>query len=151
MSEQTRTDRLTALFRRLGPGLDAVELAEALAAEGVDFVEEPVRDEQPIPVDNGRPHVMPRVLQFMLDRYRLGIHRYGVGLQAFNRRRSIRDAREELADGLAYLTQFEQEQEEIAETALALLREMDRAGLGSHTTIGPVSRRLRELLRLAGY
>ena len=149
----TQINALAALLRQVDGRheLGAAALAEALVALGVTVSTDPVVDDQPTPIDNGRPFVQPAALPFMLDRFRLGVHRYKVGLQPFNRRKSIRDLKDEIGDALNYVTQFEYEQAEIAETAHALMNGVDAIPLGENHPARLHSRRLRELLQLAGY
>lgn len=63
---------------------------------------------QPAPTGNG-PEVLPVVLQFLTDRQEQGRKKYGTALRAHNGRSALRDAKEEAADQLMYLTQLEME------------------------------------------
>lgn len=70
-------------------------------------LEEPHRG-QPAPTGNG-PEVLPVVLQFLTQRQAKSVPKYGTTLRAHNGRSALRDAREEAADQLMYLTQLEME------------------------------------------
>lgn len=63
---------------------------------------------QPAPTGNG-PEVLPVVLQFLTQRQEQGARKYGTTLRAHNGRSALRDAKEEAADQLMYLTQLEME------------------------------------------
>ncbi len=68
-------------------------------------------DTQPLPTASNTP-IMHRLVQDDLeDRLKIGVHRYGQPLQAFNGRNALRDAYEEVLDLAVYLRQaiFEQE------------------------------------------
>lgn len=62
--------------------------------------------EQPLPVGNDQPHIHDLVAADLQARKQLGIERYGQALQAFNGRKALLDAYEELLDLTVYLKQF---------------------------------------------
>jgi hypothetical protein len=85
---------------------------------------------EPLPVKNGRPYIQdlvvadlnePQMLEApgsarvkadISKRKEFGIKKYGTGLQAFNGRRPLVDAYQEVLDGVMYLRQaFEEEKE----------------------------------------
>lgn len=67
--------------------------------------------EQPNPVKNDFNYVVDDLIKELNDRKEKGISTYGVALQPFNKRNSLRDAKEELLDYYVYLTQWEKERE----------------------------------------
>lgn len=62
--------------------------------------------EQPAPVANQHPPIVPQVIADMEARMQLGIQRYGVALQPENGRDALRDAYEESMDQTIYLKQL---------------------------------------------
>jgi hypothetical protein len=72
------------------------------------YVLEQKLQRQPAPTGNG-PEVLPVVLQFLTQRQEQGARKYGTTLRALNGRDALRDAKEEAADQLMYLTQLEME------------------------------------------
>jgi len=63
---------------------------------------------QPKPTGSG-PEVLPVVLRFLTQRQEKSVPKYGTVLRADNGRSALRDAKEEAADQLMYLTQLEME------------------------------------------
>ena len=61
------------------------------------------QDQQPDPIENGHPAVWPLVMVDMATRDKVGRERYGVPLQPFNGRDTLRDAYEEALDLAVYL------------------------------------------------
>ena len=59
--------------------------------------------QQPEPTHNNNPVVQTLVMNDMADRLKLGIERYGTGLQAHNGRDMLLDAYEEALDLCVYL------------------------------------------------
>lgn len=68
--------------------------------------------EQPAPVPNDRPPVVPLVIADLQARMQLGIQRYGVALQPHNGRDALRDLYEELLDACTYIRQVIAERDE---------------------------------------
>lgn len=62
-----------------------------------------VGQEQPSPVPNDHPPVVPQVVADLEQRMALGIRRYGVALQPFNGRNMLLDAYDEALDLAVYL------------------------------------------------
>ena len=60
-------------------------------------------DRQPAPTANNHPAVWPLVMVDMATRDKVGRERYGVPLQPFNGRDTLRDAYEEALDLAVYL------------------------------------------------
>lgn len=58
--------------------------------------------EQPRPVPNDHPPIVPQVIADLDARMQLGIERYGVALQPDNGRDTLRDLYEELLDAAIY-------------------------------------------------
>jgi len=59
--------------------------------------------EQPTPVANQHPPIVPQVIADLDARMTLGIQRYGVALQPENGRDMLRDLYEELLDACVYI------------------------------------------------
>lgn len=66
-------------------------------------------DTQPMPVKSDQPIIHHLVQADLEARLQLGISRYGHGLQAFNGRKALQDAYEELLDLAVYLKQLPEE------------------------------------------
>jgi hypothetical protein len=58
-----------------------------------------------MPTPNEYPTIQPLVVADLLDRLKVGVQRYGTGLQPFNGRSALRDAYEEALDLACYLRQ----------------------------------------------
>jgi len=65
--------------------------------------------DQPMPKVNEEPFIHDRVAADVAARGELGRQRYGTKLQAWNGRRSLQDAYEELLDGACYVLQAKTE------------------------------------------
>jgi hypothetical protein len=66
--------------------------------------------DQPMPIPHaGQPFIHDQVAADVARRGELGRARYGTKLQAFNGRRSLQDAYEELLDGACYVLQAKTE------------------------------------------
>jgi len=61
--------------------------------------------EQPAPVANQHPPIVPQVIADLDARMALGVRRYGVALQPENQRDALQDAYEEAMDLTIYLKQ----------------------------------------------
>lgn len=59
--------------------------------------------EQPAPVANQHPPIVPQVIADLEARMALGIQRYGLALQPENGRDMLRDLYEELLDACVYI------------------------------------------------
>jgi len=68
---------------------------------------------QPEPTPNDREHVQKRAIKQLYERYMFGVQHYKTGVQIGNGRKMVKDLREELQDGLIYVTGVEMETEEI--------------------------------------
>lgn len=68
---------------------------------------------QPPPIKNEKQEVWPLVIKDMEERHEFGKKKYGVGLQPFNGRSSLKDSYEEILDLAVYLRQKIEEQKEI--------------------------------------
>ena len=66
---------------------------------------------EPLPKENNLPAVWDLVIQDMKDRDAMGLKRYGMHLQPFNGRNSLRDAYQEVLDLAVYLRQKIYEEE----------------------------------------
>lgn len=66
---------------------------------------------EPNPTANDQPHVWDLVMADMKERDQFGAERYGVHLQPFNGRSSLRDAYQEALDLVVYLRQKIYEEE----------------------------------------
>jgi hypothetical protein len=64
---------------------------------------EAVMKGQPVPTFNEHPVIQTLVMNDMADRLKLGIERYGTGLQGHNGRDMLQDAYEEALDLCVYL------------------------------------------------
>jgi hypothetical protein len=62
--------------------------------------------DQPLPVKTDAPYIQDQVVVDICDRTRLGIQRYGTGLQAHNGRDGLQDLYEELLDAIMYTKQL---------------------------------------------
>ena len=70
-----------------------------------------MNEPEPDPEVNDFPPIWALVVQDMEDRDKFGEQRYGVRLQPFNGRNSLRDAYQEALDLVVYLRQAIYEQE----------------------------------------
>lgn len=53
--------------------------------------------------------VEPKLIQWIRERTKVGVKKYGQPLHTFNGRNSVRDVKEELLDALQYVQQWEME------------------------------------------
>lgn len=83
--------------------------------------------DQPMPIPHaGEPFIHDQVAADIAARGELGRQRYGTKLQAFNGRRSLQDAYEELLDGACYVLQAKIEVDAVI-AAWCALTETERA------------------------
>jgi len=66
---------------------------------------------EPPPIPNNQPMIWPLVVEDMEDRNLAGVEKYGVGLQAFNGRKPLKDAYQEILDLAVYIRQRIYEEE----------------------------------------
>lgn len=88
---------------------DEVVEGVALATGGEVVVDEPTKQregDQPLPVVNDSPFVQDALKEFIENRKKVGISRYGTALQPNNGRDSLVDALEEAVDLATYLAQI---------------------------------------------
>lgn len=100
----------------------ARELQTILDEQGVGRPKTEATD-QPMPVVNEEPFIHDRVAADVARRGELGRQRYGTKLQAFNGRRSLQDAYEELLDGACYVLQAKTEVDAVIAAWCALTAE----------------------------
>lgn len=84
--------------------------------------------DQPMPIANHEPFIHDLVADDVTRRGELGRQRYGTKLQAFNGRRSLQDAYEELLDGACYVLQAKTEVDAVI-AAWCALDEIQRAAI----------------------
>lgn len=115
------------------PGCDmpAVEAVRAAVLAGANprtlqQVYDGALQAQPAPTGNG-PEVLPVVIDLLTKRQEHGLKKYGTALRAHNGRSALRDAKEEAADQLMYLTQLEMEWPRlVAHVRVAALAEVEQ-------------------------
>jgi hypothetical protein len=78
-------------------------------------------EDQRLPEVNDREYAQTLVVKDLEERLRLGISRYGTGLQPFNNRDTFRDLYEELLDTMVYLRALREERTEMAAKARVIV------------------------------
>lgn len=76
---------------------------------------------QPDPIKNENPVIHELLIDLIRQRLDFGIQKYGVPLQSFNGRRSLRDLLDELLDGCVYALQEIEERKVLDEKLVELL------------------------------
>lgn len=80
---------------------------------------------QPDPIKNNNPVIHELLIKLIRQRLDFGIKKYGVALQAFNGRRSLQDALDEILDLAVYTLQEIEERKILDERLVELLVQVD--------------------------